>query len=273
MHYQERKAPQKKKTTSQIKNKKKNISKSRQKRRKNKRLLKIFFILLIIIGIVIFAMVSPTFNIEQIEVEGNEKIDSETVVSLSGVPEGKNIFQVSKNSVIKNIKENAYIDDVSVKRKLPRTLEITVKEREVAYQIKVINSYVYIDYQGYILEVASKSANVPQVEGFVTEQDTLLNGKRLSNDDIEALKDILRIMETAKVEEILNLISKITIENKEYTLELKKEKKTVYLGNAKNLTNKMTYLKIILENEKENKGKIFVNGDINSGFKPYFREE
>ena len=35
----------------------------------------------------------------------------------------------------------------------------------------------------------------------------------------------------------------------------------------------MTYVKIILDKEKEKTGRIFVNGDINNGFKPYFREE
>ena len=254
--------------------KKQNTTNNKNKPKKKKSIVpKILLLLLILIGVAIFAFVSPLFNIQKIEVTGNEKVDSSTVISLSGVFEGKNIFQISKKNVINNIKENTYINNAKIKRKLPGTLQINVEERKVAYQVKVINSYVYIDYQGYILEVASKAENVPIIEGFQTEQDTLLNGKRLIDKDIEYLRIILRIMETAKTAEISKLISKITIQNNEYILELKKENKLVYLGNATGLTNKMEYVQLILKNEKGKTGRVFVNGDINNGFKPYFREE
>ena len=229
--------------------------------------------ILLIIGIGIFALVSPIFNIDEIKVLGNEKVDAETIESLSGIEKGKNIFQISKKNIVNDIKENSYINSVQVKRRLPGTIELDIEERKVAYQVKVINSYVYIDYKGYILEVSSKQEKVPLVEGFTTDQDTLLNGKRLINNDIEKIRTILTIIETSKAIEINDLISKITIQNNEFVLELKKENKIIYLGEANDLTNKMTFVKTMLEKEKGNTGKIFVNGDINKGFKPYFREE
>ena len=263
--------PQKKSTP------KNNINKNnipKKKKNKGKKIKsKIFILILIIIGIGIFALVSPIFNIDEIKVIGNEKVESETIESLSGIEKGKNIFQISKKNIINDVKENPYINSVQVKRRLPGTIELDIEERKLAYQVKVINSYVYIDYKGYILEVSSKQEKVPLVEGFTTDQDTLLNGKRLINNDIEKIRTILTIMETSKAIEINNLISKITIQNNEFVLELKKENKIIYLGEANDLTNKMTFVKTMLEKEKGNTGKIFVNGDINKGFKPYFREE
>jgi len=259
--------PQKQET----KNKSSNNKKLKKRRKNTARRIIILFLLLV--ATAIFAMISPIFNIKKVEVSGNEKLDESTIISLSGELEGKNIFQISKKKVINNIKDNPYIDSVTIKRNLPGTLQINIEERKTAYQIKVINSYVYINYQGYILEVSSKEADVPIIEGFQTEQDTLLNGKKLSDKDIEALKIVLRIMETAKNADVSKLISKISIQNNEYILEMKKENKIVYLGNATDLTNRMTYVKIIVDKEKEKVGKVFVNGDINSGFKPYFREE
>ena len=272
------------KTTKKIpiekpKKKKNKQTKQNQPKRKNKakkikiNKLKIAILFLVIIGITVFTMLSPIFNIQEIEVKGNEKISNDTVESLSGVQEGQNIFRVIKKNIIKNLKENTYIDNATIKRIIPGTLEITIQEREVAYQIKVINSYVYIDYQGYILEVSSKDAKVPIIEGIKTKQDTLLNGKRLSNDDIDYLKVLLKIMEEAKNINIANYIDKITIKDGEYILDLSSQKKTVNLGDATYLTNKMSYLKAILLKEKGNKGEIFLNGNLNTGFKPFFREE
>ena len=71
-----------------------------------------------------------------------------------------------------------------------------------------------------------------------------------------------------------DLITSINIEKEEeYILYLENEKKYVYLGDASNLSNKMLYLQTILKKEKKNEGIMFINGDLNNGFKPYFREE
>lgn len=260
--------PQKKNTPKKNNNKK--IKNNKKKRGILPKLVVIFFIL---VGIGVFAFISPIFNIKKIEVNGNDKIDESTISSLSGINIGKNIFQVSKKHVINNIKENPYINNVEIYRKLPGTLELKVEEREIAYQVKIINSYVYLDYQGYILEISSKKEKVPLIEGFTTNQDTLLNGKRLDNNDIKLLRTILRIIETAKSSEIDKLISKISVKDNKYILELSKENKLVYLGDATDLTNRMTYVKIIVDKEKGKTGKVFVDKDINNGFKPYFREE
>ena len=267
---------------NQQKNKKNNKNFNKRHTNRNKRedrsikskiISKIIIIIILIIGMTIFAFISPIFNIEEIKVIGNDNIDTSTIVSLSGIIKDKNIFQISKNKAIKGIKENPYINTVNIKGLLPRTVEIDIQERKISYQIKVINSYVLIDYQGYILEVSSKDAKVPIIEGFKTEQNTLLNGKRISEKDLEYLRSLLRIMETSKNSGIAELISKIIINNDEYIIELKKENKIAYIGNATDLTSRMEYIKIIIDSEKGNSGKIFVNGDINNGFRPYFREE
>ena len=241
-------------------------------RKKNRRILKLSLLFFIIAGMAIFIFVSPVFNISKIEVKGNEIISSDTIISLSGLKTNENIFRISKKNINNKLKENPYIKDVTIDRKLPRTVEINIDERKVAYQAKVINSYVYLDYQGYILEVSEKEKDVPIVEGFNTDQETILKANRLSGVDIDYLKVLLKIMENAQKNEISKLINKIIIKDNEYILDLKNEKKTAYLGNAKDITNQMYYVKLIIEKEKDNEGKIFVNGNINSGFKPYFRE-
>ena len=79
-------------------------------------------------------------------------------------------------------------------------------------------------------------------------------------------------MDSAKNIEISSKITTINVEDpKDYILYLKSEKKYIHLGDGTNLNNKMLYVQIILQDEKGTKGEIFVNGDLNNGFKPYFR--
>lgn len=244
-----------------------------KKKRKNKS-HKFIILLLIIIGMTIFAMITPTFNITEIKVEGNSKVEKETIISLSGLNTGENIFRNLKSKIESNIKENSYIKEAIMKRKLPGTVELKIEEREIAYQIELIDGYIYIDNQGYILENNSKKQKVPVLQGMTTSQDELLNSNRLNTEDLNKLNSIIKIMDSVKSIEIENKITTINTENtNEYILYLKSENKYIYLGDASNLNNKILYIQMMLKEEKGNSGIMFINGDLNKGFKPYFREE
>ena len=247
--------------------------KAHKKKKKNKLRKRILLLAIIIAGMTIFAMITPIFNITEIKVVDNTKIEKETIISLSRLTIGENIFKNLKSKVETNIKENPYIEDVTMKRIFPGTVELKIKEREIDYQIEIIDGYVYIDNQGYILENNSKKAEVPILQGMRTSQDELLNGKRLNIEDLNKLNTIIKIMDSAKAIKIEDLITTINVENtNQYILYLKIKKKYIYLGDASNLNNRMLYVQIILEQE-ENEGTIFIDGDLNDGFKPYFREK
>ena len=255
---------------------KKENKKNKKKKKKNKynvKLITFISCFLLIIASVIFALTAPIFNIAKIEVTGNSKVQEENIKSLSGLKIGENIFKFN-SSVISNIKENAYIENVEVKRALPDTVKIEVTEREVKYQINLINSYVYIDKYGYILENSAEKKAVPTIVGLKITEDDLMKKTRLEGKDIETLNKILKITEAAKIINIDNIITEINTENDtDYVLYIESEAKTIYIGDTSNLTNKMLYIQKILQNEKGKSGKVFVNKDMTTGFKPYFREE
>lgn len=263
--------PAKNEEEEKIKNKKN--KKKKKKNKYNVKLITFVSCFLLVIASVIFASTAPIFNIAKIEVTGNSKVQEENIKSLSGLKIGENIFKFN-SSVISNIKENAYIENVEVKRALPDTVKIKVTEREVKYQINLINSYVYIDKYGYILEKSAEKKAVPTIVGLKITEDDLMKKTRLEGKDIETLNKILKITEAAKIINIDNIITEINTENDtDYVLYIESEAKTIYIGDTTNLTNKMLYIQKILQNEKGKSGKVFVNKDMTTGFKPYFREE
>lgn len=272
-----RKKINKKQSRNQQTNNQKNQSQFQDKKEKNKKfkkkILAIFSGILLIAIVIIFALTAPIFNITDIQIQGNEKVSSDTILSLSGLKKGENIFKFN-NSIIQSIKENTYIESVQITRKLPGTVIISVEEREVKYQINLINSYAYIDKNGYILENSTVKKDVPVLVGLSVTEDQMLNKERLKTEDLEKLNKIAKIMEAAKTIEINNLITEINTENEnDYVLYLESKNKTIHIGDTSNLTNKMLYVQKILENEEGKSGIAFVNGDISAGFKPYFREE
>lgn len=267
----------KEKSPKNKKKKRKNSKEYKKKKLKNRKpnkfLMAIATTIAFVIVIAILALTAPAFNIIKINVTGNEKVSAETIISLSGLKKGENIFKFN-SLVTKKIKENPYIQEAKVKRKLPGTVEINVKERKIKYQLNLINSYTYIDKDGYILENSEVKEKVPVITGLSITEDKMLNGSRLEEKDIAVLNKITKIIDAAKTIDIDSLITEVNIENDSNTiLYLENENKKIHIGDISNLTNKMLYIKKILEDTKGHSGIIFVDGDINSGFKPRFREE
>lgn len=248
--------------------------KSKKKKKINKKVIGFFSILIIIGGIIALALTAPIFNITDIEVYGNNQITANTIISLSRLKKGENIFKFN-NSVQERIKENSYIDSVKISRKLPGKVAITVEERKIKYQTNLINSYVYIDKNGYILENSSeRKEGIPLIVGLSAKEDELMNEKRLKTEDLEKINNIIKIVDASKAINIDNLITEINTEDKSnYVLYLESKNKKINIGDTSNLTNKMLYIQKMLENEEGKKGSLFVNGDLSAGFKPYFREE
>lgn len=252
------------------------VAKKRRKSKKkkiNKKILGFCSIIILVAIIVVLALTAPIFNITKIEINGNEKVSKDTIIALSGIKMGENIFRFN-NDMIQNVKQNTYIEKVEIQRKMPGTVVISVKERKIKYQINLINSYVYLDKNGYLLENSSERKNVPVIVGFSIKEDEMLNEKRLKDNDLEKLANAAKIIEAAKAINIDNLITEVNVEDKNNTiLYLESKSKKINVGDTTNLTNKMLYVQKILENEEGKSGSVFVNGDISAGFKPYFREE
>ncbi len=248
--------------------------KIRRKRKKRKKIIKIITLLLVITGSLIFATTSPIFNVKYIEVTNNNQIDTNTIISISGLNIDQNIFKFFKKNIQNNIKSNAYIEDVNIKRVLPNKIQISVKEREKKYSLEFLNGYAYINTQGYILEISQDKLNLPVIQGATTAEEEIVAGNRLNQEDLKRLESVIRIIDSAKENGLDTNITSIDISNKsEYNLYLESDKKTIHLGDATNLTNKMLRVQAIIEAEKGIEGDIFVNGDFNNKFKAYFREK
>lgn len=256
----------KNKKTKKIKNTKPNNAKPKSKK------IKMLIISILVLIAIIAAMLSPLFNIKNIQVVGNTILSSEEIISLSGIKTEENMFKVMKLKTIDRIKENAYINEVAIHKKLPNTIEIQVKERKPSFMLEYGNGYVYLSNQGYMLEISSIKKDIPTILGTTTSKENYKPGNRLNKDDLEKLGTVIKIMAVAKTHNTENLITTIDISNSDnYTLRLEQEKKTVYLGDCSYLETRMSSLMSILENEKDIEGEIFINMNINT-HKLYFRE-
>lgn len=260
------------------KTKKKVTNKKSKKVEKHKNkitfiIMKWFILIMLLLGATLYFLMCPLFNIREIKVVGNSKISTNEIISLSEININENIFRIHIGEVKEKIKQNAYIDSVKINRYLPSKIQIEVQERIATYMLEFASAFVYINNQGYILEISEQKLEVPIIVGYKTELENIKPGNRLCEEDLEKLETVLKIVETATSYEIENTITKIDItDKKNYTLLLETEKKTVYLGDASNINTRILYLKEILEIEKGKEMLVFLNVDINNE-KVYTREK
>lgn len=257
---------------------KKIVDKNERKRLKKikriKRIIKWTAIIVIIAGGTTFAMVSPMFNIQDIQVNNVNRISADTVISLSGLTKGQNIFRFFTNNIEENIKQEPYVDSVEVKRVLPNKIEINITERERNYSLEFLNGYAYINNQGYILEISNDKAGLPVLQGATTPEEEIKAGNRLQTEDLEKLETVIRIMSICKSNGLDSLITSIDMSDKnDYSIYMEQEKKIVYLGDGTNLGDKILWVQAILEDNKGIEGEIYVNGDLNNNFKPRFKQK
>ena len=247
----------------------KGIKDKKRKKVNFKRIIKIILLMAFIIGTTIFVMTTPIFNVTEINVEGNSRISNERIESLSKISLNVNTYQYSKKNIIENIKEEPYIESVQVKRKLPSTIIINVEERNRDFFISNYGSYIYIDKQGYILEISNEVEKLPEIKGFSTNTENLVPGNRISDDDLEKINTAQKIIETIKNNEIESEITGVDVSNtNDFCVIMQGEEKKIHLGNASNINDKILMLKEILTKEKGKTGEIF----IENLEKVYFRE-
>ena len=264
------------KTKSKKKSKKRLSLEEQEMRRKkierNLKITKYAFLTACILSAIIATMASPLFNIKEIKVEGNSKLTTNEIISISQIQTDENIYKTSIKKAKEKILENPYIKSVTVKRNLPSTVTITVEERKATYMIEYGSGYVYINNQGYILEVSNDKIEVPILQGCETTAEELVPGKRLVNADLEKLSTVIKIMEVATDNDMQNLITRIDMQNKQnYKIVLETEEKVAYLGDDTDLTTKLLSIKSIVEKEKGIAGEIFVNMDLKNSY-PTFRQ-
>ena len=101
-----------------------------------------------------------------IEIHGNSRLDSREILKTADLVEGANILALSIDAIEDSLSTSPWVEEVSVKRVLPGTLVIGVKEKVPAFWLLHEGKLYYADALGKIIApvVAGKFASLPTLE-------------------------------------------------------------------------------------------------------------
>jgi len=135
-----------------------------------------FFSLLIVISLI--------FSVRHVELIGKDSINGTTIVK------NKFIFFLSPDEIATRLmKLNADIESVSVAKKMPDTLVISVQKERVLGALAVANGYYYLSQNGKVIQKIQQldtNSNYPSVSYYQKfDYDAYLPGSIIEQKDLQ----------------------------------------------------------------------------------------
>ena len=170
----------------------------KKKKHKKKHYLVKFLAAVLLIAVTVVFLHSPFFDIEKIRVEGRVNFTKKEIVKMSGVKKGQNlIFDVKRNDVRDRLLEDPYIETAIIKRELPKTVVITITEREELATIRVKKGhFAVIDKDGYVLRTAKKQPKITRIAGIKVVSAEV--GKKIEVEEQKTLDETMELLTAMK---------------------------------------------------------------------------
>lgn len=89
-----------------------------------------------------YVMTSPRFAVADIVVQGNKHRTAQQLADEAGIVKGKNVFAVDLEEGRAALQRDPWVKEVTVARRLPGTLLISVTEREAAAMVALGETYL-----------------------------------------------------------------------------------------------------------------------------------
>jgi cell division protein FtsQ len=156
-----------------------------------------------------FFMTSHIFDIAKVEVLGQNHYSAEEVILIANIEGSTNLFQLDKKDRIALMKQDPYIKEVTLRRKLPETLLVEIIERTEDAGIAYGDSYVLIHRDGMVLGRVDQQPEIPILMGM-----TIINmqaGEILEVEEGTVLENTLLLLDTMEARNLF--FKKIDISN------------------------------------------------------------
>ncbi len=187
----------------------------------------------------------PLFRIDTITVTGINSLTEEKVLALSGIQPGDNLFFAHTGKAKEALRLNPFVEDVTIRRSLPSTLIIEIRERKSVGYVVTANGYAQVGEGGRLLAMQQSLSDykLPVISGIdITEVPTI--GGFIQN---EKLAQALEILESCD-QSLLDNIAELNVGMDHYILAYTNQQLEVRLGGLDRIEERLQDLNGILTN-------------------------
>jgi hypothetical protein len=207
----------------------------------------------------------PYFQIKEVRFSGLENVSREELLSLIRPLFNGSILTCDIKSAARFIRTNPWIDDVSIRRRLPDILQINVVERVPAAVLQTgPDRFFLIDRRGFLLDEAAGETGQFVITGLSvwnTGAAELRPGSRIENDRLD---DAFRINEIFLNDSLFNdhaaAVDVSDIDR--ITVRTKLTGSVIHFGPAKNRWNEKFLEYLVVRRILEETGESFTGMDL-----------
>ena len=183
-----------------------------RRRRRFSRLLRGIIFLVVSAAVLSFFVYVPFFTLSEIKLNGAKYLTQEDILKIGDIYMGEQMFKLETDVVQSRLSKDLRIEEVSVRRKLPHTLEVTIKERRPLAMVSCDYGYLDLDRNGVIIDSykSLKTMQIPMITGAAVRD--LYIGDVLDDELVKKILDFLQRLD----EETLNRLSEIAIVEEDY---------------------------------------------------------
>jgi cell division protein FtsQ len=211
-----------------------------------------------IIGQALFSE-NDRFIIKHLNIVSDGKLQSEHIREYAHIDEGMNLFAVDLKQVRDDLASVPIVSAVSVSRKLPDTLEITVSERIPAARLgEESTGYpLAVDRGGFVLGPTSISQQLPSITGL--QEKGLRPGAQVGDQGVKNALHVIELCDTPSFSRFLK-IKNVDVSRPEY-LEVRLLRGEKILLSRENTDTKLTKLCEIMKHTAD-MGKAIATVDM-----------
>lgn len=229
------------------------ISSYKRKRRRAGNIRWVMCLLLLLVCLLAgyYFSQSSVFFVKEIIVSGNSIVDSARIADLTGIEKGVNTFKQNMRLAEQKVVLEPLIETVSVKRRLPGKVVVSVTERESAMIVAWNGSFLHVDKKGALLKQVRylEGTGLPIISGVDDIKGDLLLGRAVSSEKITSVLRIIGEMD----ERSRSIVRELQVSNLQKVKFFTPEGLEVRIGDVKDFAAKFSVFDYIYKDQLENK--------------------
>lgn len=186
---------------------------NRKRKRGRRRLgpvLKLLSILTAAVALTVGATVF--FQVEAITVSGNVRYTQQEIISATGIQTGDNLFHMNKFDLERQVEQALpYIEEVSIRRRLPNAIQITVTEWDAVAKVAGGEGDWLISVDGKLLEPAPADSAVLAVTGLTPLLPQAGRQLAVAQEETGRLEALIRLLPVLVDRELLSQVSSVEV--------------------------------------------------------------
>ena len=217
---------------------------SRRRRRSPRRLIKGLAFLAICGGVMSIIVYSPLFTLQRVVLHGNAYLNEEDILTSGRLHKGEPLFQLETDEVTQNLMKDLRIESAVVRRRVPDTLEIELKERLPVATVACDYGYLDLDRQGKVIGSykSLRKMPIPLIAG--VKMHDMYIGDDNHNPQVAKVLEFLSQLN----EEALNSLSEVSIADPQAVTAYTNQAVQIRLGNFERWEEKAEQTKEFLHN-------------------------